>query len=69
MPFVRDPLQIQELTVESINRVLARIQDYVDEMKGLRNNIVVHDVVISEEGGFQVKDENGTVIHSFTVGE
>ena len=61
MPFVREPLQISTLDVDSVNKMLSRIQEYLDELKGLRNEVVIHDTI--NASGFKIADENGTVIH------
>ena len=63
MPSVREPLQISTLDVDSVNRMFSRIQEQLDELKGLRNEVVIHDTVNAKEAGFKVEDENGTVIH------
>jgi len=65
MPFSRETLQIADLSIDEINRVLQRIQEYLDELKGLRNEVVIHDTINAKEKGFRVQDPNGTTIHGF----
>ena len=63
MPSTRSALQISELTIDEVNRVLGQINQALDELKGLRNEIVVHDTLNAKHAGFKVEDTNGTVIH------
>ena len=64
LPLTDQPFVIDELSVDAINDVFRRIQDKIDELRGLRNEIVVYAVVRSTMG-FKYKDENGTILHGF----
>lgn len=65
MPFPRDNLQIADLSIESINQALATIQERLDDLKGLRNEVIIYDTINAKEAGVKVEDENGTTIHGF----
>jgi hypothetical protein len=51
-------------TPEDMAEMLRTMREELDELKGLRGTIVIHDV-IENEAGLTIKDINGTILHQF----
>jgi hypothetical protein len=51
-------------TLEDAAEVLRTMREELDELKGLRGTVVIHDV-IENQVGLTVKDPNGTILHQF----
>jgi hypothetical protein len=64
MPSTKESLVLDELTLDALNLVLAKIQDALDELRGLRGTVQIKDEIQTDTGVSYV-DSNGTTIHGF----
>lgn len=54
----RAPLFVRDMNLGELNRVLAQIREELDQLQGLRGEIVLY-------GTMKIKDDDGNVIHGF----
>lgn len=66
MAVSKEPLQIDQLSLEAVNSIFSRIRERLDKLEGLRGTVTINDTVNSTNG-IKSTDAKGTVIHSLGI--